>query len=144
MSLPFSSGFLLPFRRVAAFYPHGCPEVAGLVMLPLAQPPWVRHGLFREGGLGRFPHCPCPWPSDLPLKWCTVAWHHLSRGTETLPFKQGGAHGATPAGTCHSRGRREGNSVSSYSQQAFTERSPCGQNCHKHFREHQNIYPLNL
>ena len=126
-----SSSLVFPFieRRVAAFYPHGCLQAADLATLPLVPGPGSDVSCSEEGDMGtHFTTLALGLASKMGHG---VTWHYLSRGTKTLPFKDGvGAHGDTAVVTCRNCGRREHSSGSIYSvgrcKQALTMRSLCG------------------
>lgn len=114
---------------MAAFYAHVCLRVADPATLPLVPQPGSEVGCSEEGDMGT--HVTTLALSLASKMGRGVAWHYLSRGTKTLPFKNGvGAQGDTPVVTYHNYGRRKCNSMSIYgvgrSQQALTVRSLCG------------------
>lgn len=96
---------------MAAFYPHVCLQVADPATLPLVPQPGSEVGCSEEADMGT--HVTTLALSLASKMGYGVAWHYLSRGTKTLPFKNGvGAHGDTPMVSYRNYGRREYGSVS--------------------------------
>lgn len=126
-----SSSLVFPFieRRVAAFHPHGACRRQIWLHWPLVPEPGSDVGCSEQGDTGtHFTTLALGLASKMGHG---VTWHYLSRGTKTVPFKNGvGAHGDTAVVPCRNCGRRERGSVSIYgagrSQQALTMRSLCG------------------